>query len=110
MLCSAYEFISYCRFPSLQTKVNLSAALTMEPTTVGSKKNIDVGLCDAIALAKKALEASKEAASLVEDSKLVLADSDDVGSVRLVLCFWLGLILFSPPLLCFGGMFLENEA
>lgn len=71
----------------------------MEPTIAASKKNVNVGLCDAIALAKKALEASKEAASLVEDSKLVGADSDDMVSLRLVLCFWLGLLLFIYPFL-----------
>ncbi|POO01707.1 RNA polymerase sigma factor [Trema orientale] len=70
-------------FPSLQTKVNSSASLTMEPTTAGSKKNVDVGLSDAIALAKKALQASKEAASLVEESKSVEADSDDMVSLSL---------------------------
>ncbi|XP_062117265.1 RNA polymerase sigma factor sigF, chloroplastic [Humulus lupulus] len=70
-------------FPSLQMKTNSSASLTMEPTTAGSKKNVNVGLCDAIALAKKALEASKEAASLVEDSKLVGADSDEMVSLSL---------------------------
>lgn len=71
----------------MQTKVNSSASLTMEPKTTGSKKNMDVGLCDAIALAKKALDASREAASLVEDSKLVEPDSDEMLSVRLVLSF-----------------------
>ncbi|PON60336.1 RNA polymerase sigma factor [Parasponia andersonii] len=70
-------------FPSLQTKVNSSASLTVEPTTAGSKKNVDVGLSDAIALAKKALEASKEAASLVEESKSVGADTDDMVSLSL---------------------------
>ncbi|KAF4403435.1 hypothetical protein CsatB_016898 [Cannabis sativa] len=76
-------------FPSSQTKMDSSAALTMELTTAGGKKTLNVGLCDAIALAKKALEASKEAALLVEDSKLVGADSDDMVSLRLVLSFWI---------------------
>ncbi|XP_030493311.2 RNA polymerase sigma factor sigF, chloroplastic [Cannabis sativa] len=70
-------------FPSSQTKMDSSAALTMELTTAGGKKTLNVGLCDAIALAKKALEASKEAALLVEDSKLVGADSDDMVSLSL---------------------------
>ncbi|KAF4369870.1 hypothetical protein F8388_011740 [Cannabis sativa] len=69
-------------FPSSQTKMDSSAALTMELTTAGGKKTLNVGLCDAIALAKKALEASKEAALLVEDSKLVGADSYDMVSLR----------------------------
>uniref|UniRef100_A0A803PAK5 RNA polymerase sigma factor n=1 Tax=Cannabis sativa TaxID=3483 RepID=A0A803PAK5_CANSA len=70
-------------FPSSQTKMDSSAALTMELTTAGGKKTLNVGLCDAIALAKKALEASKEAALLVEDSKLVGADSYDMVSLSL---------------------------
>ncbi|KAM6593236.1 hypothetical protein CsatA_000939 [Cannabis sativa] len=70
-------------FPSSQTKTDSSAALTMELTTAGGKKTLNVGLCDAIALAKKAVEASKEAALLVEDSKLVGADSYDMVSLSL---------------------------
>lgn len=55
-------------------------------------KDVDVEVSDAIALAKKALMASKEAASLAEESKLVGTDSDDMLSVRLASFFYIGLI------------------
>lgn len=63
--------------PSLQTKVNCSSSLEMETTTGGTAKDVDVAVTDTIALAKKALMASREAASLAEESKLVETDSDD---------------------------------
>ncbi|EXC16188.1 RNA polymerase sigma factor rpoD [Morus notabilis] len=67
--------------PSLKTKVKLSSSLTMETTMGSCTKDVDVEVSDAIALAKKALMASKEAASLAEESKLVGTDSDDMLSV-----------------------------
>lgn len=57
----------------------------METTTGGTAKDVDVAVADTIALAKKALMASREAASLAEESKLVGTDSDDTLPVRLAL-------------------------
>lgn len=51
----------------------------------GTAKDVDVAVADAIALAKKALMTSREAASLAEESKLVGTDSDDILPVRLAL-------------------------
>lgn len=82
---SAYGVIRCCRLPSLQTKVIRSSSLEMETTTGGTAKDVDVAVADTIALAKKALMASREAASLAEESKLVGTDSDDTLPVRLAL-------------------------
>lgn len=82
-------FFSVYRLPSLQTKVNSSTSLTVDPSKAGAKKHMDVELCDVVALAKEALSASKEAASLVEESKIIEADSDDSHSLGLVSCSYL---------------------
>lgn len=65
--------------------MNRSSSLEMETTTGGTAKDVDVAVADAFALAKKALMASREAASLAEESKLVGTDSDDTLPVRLAL-------------------------
>ncbi|RXH80748.1 hypothetical protein DVH24_004662 [Malus domestica] len=64
-------------FSSLQTRVKSSALLTMEPITTASSKHMDIKPSDAVALAKKALSASKEAVSFAEDSKSMGDDFDD---------------------------------
>lgn len=62
--------------PSLQTAENTSLALTMQAVTTDTERLMDVKLHEVVNLAKKALSASKEAASLVEDSKVFRADLD----------------------------------
>ncbi|CAN6576598.1 unnamed protein product [Malus baccata var. baccata] len=64
-------------FSSLQTRVKSFAPLTMEPITTASSKHMDIKPSDAVALAKKALSASKEAVSFAEDSKSMGDDFDD---------------------------------
>ena len=49
---------------------------------------MDVELCNVVAIAKKALSASKEAALLAEDSILIGADFDDSPSSGLVFFFF----------------------
>lgn len=85
--------ISIYRLPSLQTKVNSSTSLTTDPSKASPEKHMDVELCDAVSLAKEALSASKEAASLVEESKLNGADTDYSHSVGLVSCLCLVYLL-----------------
>jgi hypothetical protein len=66
-----------CRFPSLQTGKDTSSSLTMQPVTTDMQKPVDVEPCNVVALAKKALSASKEVALLAEDSELIGIDFDD---------------------------------
>ncbi|XP_059428161.1 RNA polymerase sigma factor sigF, chloroplastic isoform X2 [Corylus avellana] len=73
-------------FPSLQTGKDTSSSLTMQPVTTDMEKPMDVEACNVVALAKKALSASKEAALLAEDSELIGTDFDDpLGLVNLPL-------------------------
>lgn len=53
---------------------------------------MDVEPCNVVAIAKKALSASKEAALLAEDAKLIGADLD--GSPSSGLVFFFSIILF----------------
>ncbi|XP_030927364.1 RNA polymerase sigma factor sigF, chloroplastic [Quercus lobata] len=67
-------------FPSLQTGKNAHSSLSLQPVTTDLEKPMDVELCNVVAIAKKALSASKEAALLAEDSILIGADFDDSPS------------------------------
>ncbi|KAK9290197.1 hypothetical protein L1049_008363 [Liquidambar formosana] len=69
--------------PSLQNRENPSLALTVQSVTTDTEKLTDVKLHDVVALAKKALSASKEAALLAEDSKSFEADLDESVSLGL---------------------------
>ncbi|XP_048423618.1 RNA polymerase sigma factor sigF, chloroplastic isoform X5 [Pyrus x bretschneideri] len=70
-------------FSSLQTGVKLSAPLTVEPITTASSKHMDIKPSDAVALAKKALSASKEAVSFADGSRSMGDDFDDSLSIGL---------------------------
>lgn len=88
-----------CRFSSLQTGVKLSAPLTVEPITTASSKHMDIKPSDAVALAKKALSASKEAVSFADGSKSMGDDFDDslsIGSVS----YYLFAFYYHINLLC----------
>ncbi|KAL6277666.1 hypothetical protein ACE6H2_021267 [Prunus campanulata] len=70
-------------FSSLQTGAKPSTPLTLESLTTASNKHMDVEPCNVVALAKKALSASREAASLAEDSQSMGADFDESLSLGL---------------------------
>ncbi|ONI03026.1 hypothetical protein PRUPE_6G234100 [Prunus persica] len=74
-------------FSSLQTGAKPSTPLTLESLTTASNKHMDVEPCNVVALAKKALSASREAASLAEDSQSMGADFDE--SLSLGLANWI---------------------
>lgn len=76
-----------CRLPSLQAGENLSLSLNMQSVTTSTHKLMDVKSCDVIALAKKALLASREAASLAEESKLFDANTDEFLFPVSVTCY-----------------------
>lgn len=63
----------------------MSSSLSMQPITASTENPMDVEECDIVALAKKALSASQEAALLAEDSKLIGSDFDESLSSGLVL-------------------------
>ncbi|XP_062167759.1 RNA polymerase sigma factor sigF, chloroplastic isoform X3 [Alnus glutinosa] len=62
--------------PSLQTGKDTSSSLTMQPVTTDMEKPVDGEPCSVVALAKKALSASKEAALVAEESELIGTDFD----------------------------------
>lgn len=76
----------YCRLTSLPTG-EIATSSTLQPVTFDSEKPAEVEQCDAVALAKQALSASKKAASVAEDLKSFKADDDD--SLPLGLAFLL---------------------
>ncbi|XP_042945525.1 RNA polymerase sigma factor sigF, chloroplastic isoform X2 [Carya illinoinensis] len=63
--------------PPMQTGKTMSSSLIMQPNTASTENPMDVEECDIVALAKKALSASQEAALLAEDSKLIGSDFDE---------------------------------
>ncbi|KAF5471852.1 hypothetical protein F2P56_008618 [Juglans regia] len=63
--------------PPLQTGKTMSSSLSMQPIPASTENPMDVEECDIVALAKKALSASQEAALLAEDSKLIGSDFDE---------------------------------
>ncbi|GMY14781.1 RNA polymerase sigma factor sigF, chloroplastic [Fagus crenata] len=64
-------------FPSLQIGQNTFSSLTLQSVTTDLENPMDVEPCNVVAIAKKALSASKEAALLAEDSKYIGVDFDD---------------------------------
>lgn len=66
-----------CRLPSLQTGKDTSSSLTTQPVTTDMENPMDGEPCNVVALAKKALSASKEAALVAVDSELIGTDFDD---------------------------------
>ena len=76
----------------MQTGKNAHSSLSLQPVTTDLEKPMDVEPCNVVAIAKKALSASKEAALLAEDSILIGADFDDSPSSGLV--FFFSIILF----------------
>lgn len=71
--------------PSFQRGKNTSSDLTVQPITAGVQTPMGVEPCKVLALAKKALSASKEAAFLAEDSRLIETDlSNSLSSGSLV--------------------------
>ena len=73
----------------MQTGKNAHSSLSLQPVTTDLEKPMDVEPCNVVAIAKKALSASKEAALLAEDTKLISADFDDSPSFGLVFFFQL---------------------
>ncbi|GMH09818.1 hypothetical protein Nepgr_011659 [Nepenthes gracilis] len=69
-----------CLLPSLPDQENTS--LIMWSVTADTEKHMDLGPCEAISLAKEALAACKEAASLAESAELLGSDSDESSSLR----------------------------
>lgn len=70
----------------MQTGKTMSSSLSMQPITANTENPLDVEECDIVALAKKALSASQEAALLAEGPKLIGSDFDKSLSSGLVLC------------------------
>ncbi|XP_076938884.1 RNA polymerase sigma factor sigF, chloroplastic-like isoform X2 [Bidens hawaiensis] len=66
--------------PSSETRENLLSSSIMQPVPNGTKKNINIEMEKVIALAKQALSASKEAASLVDNSESFKVDFDSSTS------------------------------
>lgn len=64
-------------FPSLQIGQNTFSSLTLQSVTTDLENPMDVEPCNVVAIAKKALSASKEAALLAEDSKYIGVDFDE---------------------------------
>ncbi|KAJ4704926.1 RNA polymerase sigma factor [Melia azedarach] len=65
--------------PPIQTGEDPSLSLTMQSITNNTKEFVDVEPFNAVALAKKALSASKEAALLAENPKLHEAEFHDIS-------------------------------
>lgn len=63
--------------PSSHTKEKPLSHLTTQPVPNGTRKNMDVKMEQVLALAKQALSASKEAASLVDDGESLGVDLDN---------------------------------
>lgn len=78
---------SYCRLASSQAG-EIVAAATLQHVTVDSERPADGVQCNAVSLAKKALLASKQAASKDVDLKSIKADDDDSLPFGLVLSYW----------------------
>ena len=70
----------------MQIGQNTFSSLTLQSVTTDLENPMDVEPCNVVAIAKKALSASKEAALLAEDSKYIGVDFDDSLSSGLVLC------------------------
>lgn len=66
----------YCRLTSLPTG-EIATSSAVQPVTFDSERPAEGERSDAIALAKRALSASKHAASVVEDLKSFKPDNDD---------------------------------
>ncbi|KAK7267707.1 hypothetical protein RIF29_20385 [Crotalaria pallida] len=70
-------------WPSLQNLLTssqaeeIAASSTLQNVTVESERPADDVQCNSVSLAKKALLASKQAASVIEDLKSIKADDDD---------------------------------
>lgn len=75
---------SFHLLPSLQRGKDITSSLTIQPVNTGIEKPMDVEPCKVLALAKKALSASKAAALLADDAKLIETDFDDSLSLGLV--------------------------
>lgn len=78
----------YCRLASSPTG-ETAASSTMQPIAVDSEMPADGLQWNAVSLAKQALSASKQAAAVAEELKLIKADDDDPLPLGLVLSLWL---------------------
>lgn len=81
----------------MQTGKNIHSSLSLQPVTTDLEKPMDVEPCNVVAIAKKALSASKEAALLAEDAKLIGADLDGSPSSGLVFFFNYLISLLGTP-------------
>ncbi|KAL8216974.1 hypothetical protein R6Q57_023811 [Mikania cordata] len=64
-------------FPSSETRESSLSSSTLQPVPNGMKRNINIEMEKVIALAKQALSASKEAASLVDNGESFKVDFDN---------------------------------
>lgn len=65
----------YCRLTSLPAE-EIATSSTLQLVTSDLENTAEVEEADAVALAKQALSASKQAASIAADLKLIDADDD----------------------------------
>lgn len=77
----------YCRLTSSGTG-EIGTSSTIEHVAVDLERPADGMQCNAVSLAMKALSASKQAASVVEDLKSIKADDDESLPFGLVLSSW----------------------
>lgn len=74
----------YCRLTSLPAD-EIAASSTLQPITIDPGSTAEVEEHDAVALAKQALSASKQAASIAAALESIKADDDDLPPLGLAL-------------------------
>lgn len=74
----------YCRLTSLPAG-EIAASSTLQPITIDSENTAEVEEHAAVALAKQALSASKQAASIAAALESIKADDEDLPPLGLAL-------------------------